>query len=172
MSLIITCVSNILHLAFWILKWHLCELNVIHIALWLCYAYKFCWFLWQLEVNMDSSPLPLHQKAAFGVGHVLNDLCAAMWFSYLLVFLHNVLQFSNILSGYLMLLGQIVDAICTPFVGYESDHTNGCGNYGKRKSWHLVGKSCPILWMEAWVISMHVFMWLQWTKYQRYLFCF
>ena len=27
---------------------------------------------------------------SYGVGHVLNDLTASMWFSYLLVFLHQV----------------------------------------------------------------------------------
>lgn len=40
-----------------------------------------------------------------------------------------------------MLVGQIADGICTPLIGYESDRTPGCGNYGKRKTWHLVGKS-------------------------------
>lgn len=44
-------------------------------------------------------------------------------------------------AGVLLLIGQIADAICTPLVGYESDQTSGCANYGKRKTWHLVGKS-------------------------------
>ncbi|KAJ0059312.1 hypothetical protein NL108_015498, partial [Boleophthalmus pectinirostris] len=39
----------------------------------------------------------------------------------------------------LLLVGQIADGICTPLIGYESDRTPGCGNYGKRKTWHLVG---------------------------------
>lgn len=38
------------------------------------------------------------------------------------------------------MIGQVADAICTPLIGYESDRTPGCGNYGKRKTWHLVGK--------------------------------
>ncbi|KAI4810169.1 hypothetical protein KUCAC02_019014, partial [Chaenocephalus aceratus] len=38
----------------------------------------------------------------------------------------------------LLLVGQIADGICTPLIGYESDRTPGCGNYGKRKTWHLV----------------------------------
>ena len=29
-------------------------------------------------------------RFSYGVGHVLNDLTASMWFSYLLVFLHQV----------------------------------------------------------------------------------
>jgi hypothetical protein len=28
--------------------------------------------------------------AGYGVGHVLNDLCASMWFTYLLLFYHKV----------------------------------------------------------------------------------
>lgn len=44
-------------------------------------------------------------------------------------------------AGVLLLVGQIADAICTPLIGYESDKAPGCGNYGKRKTWHLVGKS-------------------------------
>lgn len=30
------------------------------------------------------------QRLSYGVGHVLNDLTASMWFSYMLVFLHQV----------------------------------------------------------------------------------
>lgn len=79
-------------------------------------------------------------KFAYSVGHVLNDLTASMWFSYLLVFYHRVVNFSNPSAGYLLLIGQIADAICTTFVGFESDRTRrGLFNYGRRKSWHLVG---------------------------------
>ncbi len=94
------------------------------------------------EKMADPSPtyrLSCPRRFAYGVGHVLNDLCASMWFSYLLVFYHHVIQFSNEMSGYLMLLGQVADAIATPLVGYESDRTKGLCGYTKRKSWHLFG---------------------------------
>ncbi len=81
------------------------------------------------------------QRLSYSVGHVLNDLCASMWFSYLLVYFHYVLSFSNGLAGQIMLLGQVADALATPFVGIESDKTVGCWGYGKRKSWHLFGIS-------------------------------
>lgn len=83
--------------------------------------------------------LPAVRRLSYAAGHFLNDLCASMWFTYLLVFYHSVLGFQNTNAGVLLLVGQIADAICTPLVGYESDQTTGCGNYGKRKSWHLVG---------------------------------
>uniref|UniRef100_H2ZKP2 Major facilitator superfamily domain-containing protein 12 n=1 Tax=Ciona savignyi TaxID=51511 RepID=H2ZKP2_CIOSA len=89
--------------------------------------------------EMDRS-LTARQKFAYGVGHVLNDLCASMWFSYLLVFFHKILQFSNSMAGNILLVGQVADGLATPFVGYESDKSYFTCKYGKRKSWHLVGK--------------------------------
>ncbi len=84
-------------------------------------------------------------KFAYSVGHVLNDLSASMWFSYLLVFYHRVVNFSNASAGYLLLIGQVADAISTTFVGFESDRTRtGLFNYGRRKSWHLIGVICVL----------------------------
>lgn len=89
---------------------------------------------------MARAQLTYIKKFSYGVGHVLNDLTASMWFSYLLIYLHRVVGFSNSVSGYMMLIGQVADAIATIFVGFESDRTtNGCFNYGRRKSWHLAG---------------------------------
>lgn len=81
-------------------------------------------------------------QLGYGVGHILNDVCASLWFTYLLVFYHLVLEFSASQAGNLMLIGQIVDALSTPFVGYHSDRTNNNFSlkYGKRKLWHLFGK--------------------------------
>ncbi len=42
------------------------------------------------EDDLPKSSLSHCQRFCYGVGHVLNDLAASMWFSYLLVFLHNV----------------------------------------------------------------------------------
>ena len=37
--------------------------------------------------------LPLHQRMSYGIGHVLNDLTASVWFSYMLVYLQDVAHF-------------------------------------------------------------------------------
>lgn len=93
----------------------------------------------------SAGELTIARKLSYGVGHVLNDLTASMWFSYLLIYLHRVIGFPNNLSGYMMLIGQIADAISTIFVGFESDRSvNGFFNYGRRKSWHLVGVICVV----------------------------
>ncbi|KAI9565484.1 hypothetical protein GHT06_009276 [Daphnia sinensis] len=92
------------------------------------------------------------QKLSFGTGHVLNDLCASVWFSYLLVYLQYVLLIPSGLSGIILLIGQIADAVATPLVGILSDHGQCCCiggqrlcNYGKRKIWHLIGSICVIV---------------------------
>ena len=85
--------------------------------------------------------LTKRQKFAYGVGHVLNDIVASMWFTYLIVFFNHVLGFNSVLSGTVLLIGQIADALATPFVGFESDKNDDfwlC-RYGRRKTWHLLG---------------------------------
>ncbi|KAG5275983.1 hypothetical protein AALO_G00126650 [Alosa alosa] len=89
--------------------------------------------------------LPIRKRLCYAVGHFLNDLCASMWFTYLLVYYHTVLGFLDTYAGVLLFIGQIADGICTPLIGYESDRTPGCGSYGKRKTWHLVGTLCVIV---------------------------
>ena len=39
----------------------------------------------------DFPDLTLKEKFCYGVGHVFNDLCASMWFSYLLIFFEKVI---------------------------------------------------------------------------------
>lgn len=80
-------------------------------------------------------------RFSYGVGHVLNDLCASMWFTYTLIFFSKVLLFSEALSGAVVLVGQVADGLATPFVGYFSDRGDDfwfC-KYGRRKTWHLLG---------------------------------
>ncbi|XP_045603922.2 major facilitator superfamily domain-containing protein 12 [Procambarus clarkii] len=81
-------------------------------------------------------------KLAYGVGHVFNDLCASMWFTYLLVYLQYVLQLDRGLAGFLLLMGQVADAVSTPLIGLQSDRGCTFCTYGRRKSWHAIGTAC------------------------------
>ncbi|XP_050301527.1 major facilitator superfamily domain-containing protein 12-like isoform X2 [Anthonomus grandis grandis] len=103
-----------------------------------------------MEENYDYSEvyqrLSFCTYLAYGMGHILNDVCASMWFTYLLIFMHLVLDFTNTEAGTLILIGQVADALSTPFVGYYSDQGDNfwfC-RYGKRKTWHLIGTICVI----------------------------
>ncbi|KAH0812878.1 hypothetical protein GEV33_009915 [Tenebrio molitor] len=73
------------------------------------------------------------KKLCYGMGHVYNDLCAAMWFSYTLFYLQIVLQMEATTAGTLIMTGQIVDSLATPVVGCAVDRT------GARRAWHLAG---------------------------------
>ena len=88
--------------------------------------------------NKKKNRLPGYFRICYGVGHVLNDLCASMWFSHFLVFFQKVVQLSALGAGTLLLIGQIVDGLATPLVGIESDRTEN-SKYGRRKVWHLGG---------------------------------
>ncbi|KAM9369038.1 major facilitator superfamily domain-containing protein 12 [Phaethornis superciliosus] len=92
-----------------------------------------------------SGALPLRARLSFAAGHFLNDLCASLWFTYLLLYLHAVLGYGNRLAGALLLAGQVADGLCTPLLGYEADRSTGCGRYGRRKSWHLAGTTCVLV---------------------------
>ena len=84
-----------------------------------------------------SGDLPYTRRLAYGTGHVFNDLCASMWFTYFLLFYHLVLQIDNAYAGLLVLIGQAADALTTPIVGHLCDNTSN--RYGGRKTWHLIG---------------------------------
>lgn len=81
--------------------------------------------------------LSYFRRIAYGTGHVFNDLCASMWFTYFILFYHLVLQVQNSYAGLLVLIGQVADALTTPIVGYLCDNTSN--RYGGRKTWHLIG---------------------------------
>ncbi|CAG0887657.1 unnamed protein product [Darwinula stevensoni] len=78
-------------------------------------------------VEMASAKLSLQLMIAFGFGHVLNDLCAAMWFTYLLPFLHFVPGSEEKEAGLLTLVGQVADALATPVPGLPVDSLGPSG---------------------------------------------
>ncbi|XP_062854290.1 major facilitator superfamily domain containing 12b [Trichomycterus rosablanca] len=96
-------------------------------------------------MSESGGSLPWCRRLTYAVGHVLNDLCASMWFTYLLLFYQSVLSFRDSTAGLLLLVGQLADGLATPLIGYESDRTRGCAKYGKRKTWHLIGTVCVVL---------------------------
>lgn len=102
----------------------------------------------ELVVDTKNRPakvrLPLRQRGCYGIGHVYNDLCSSMWFTYTLLYYHMVLGFSNSQAGLLVLIGQVADAVSTPFIGLASDKRNSLQicRYGRRKIWHLIGTIC------------------------------
>lgn len=92
--------------------------------------------------------VPILTKFGYSTGHVLNDMCAAMWFTYVLLFFEKVLSMNRESAGTILLIGQIVDGISTVFVGLCVDKQNDfwlCNRIGKRKAWHLVGTTFVLI---------------------------
>lgn len=84
--------------------------------------------------------LSLSQRFCYSVGHILNDLAGNAWFSYLLVFLTKIAGLPNAHAGYVLLISQVFEGVCTPVAGILCDKT--VCKYGRRKSWHLLGTAC------------------------------
>ncbi|KAL8192662.1 hypothetical protein R6Q57_027847 [Mikania cordata] len=80
------------------------------------------------------SPPALGKGSVFfyGVGHVLNDITAACWFTYLLVFMTDI-GLSPRDAATVMLSGQIADGFTTIFAGELIDR------FGHFKIWHGAG---------------------------------
>ncbi|PON52394.1 Major facilitator superfamily domain containing protein [Trema orientale] len=82
----------------------------------------------------DSFTRPLGRWSVFyyGVGHMLNDITASCWFTYLLVFLTDI-GLSPRNAAAVMLSGQIADGFATIFTGELIDR------FGHFKIWHGAG---------------------------------
>lgn len=91
----------------------------------------------EVAVSQAQPHLSIFRKLAYGVGHIFNDLCASMWFTYLVLFYHKVALLDNAYAGLLILIGQVADAAATPIIGFLCDKTHV--RYGRRKLWHLIG---------------------------------
>uniref|UniRef100_A0A182MY19 Major facilitator superfamily (MFS) profile domain-containing protein n=1 Tax=Anopheles dirus TaxID=7168 RepID=A0A182MY19_9DIPT len=79
------------------------------------------------------STLKMCEKIGYGLGHVYNDLCAGIWFSYTLLFMQGALGMPAAEAGAMVMLGQVGDAIATPIVGLLTDR------YGTKRQWHIAG---------------------------------
>ena len=88
---------------------------------------------------------------SYAVGHHYNDLCAACWFTYLLVYLEGPsIGLSETLAGAVMLAGQLADGLATPIVGLLSDRTGpecqiASLGLGRRKLWHAGGTALVLV---------------------------
>ncbi|XP_052621508.1 uncharacterized protein LOC111890547 isoform X2 [Lactuca sativa] len=82
----------------------------------------------------SSSTVALGRGSVFfyGVGHMLNDITAACWFTYLLVFMTDI-GLSPRNAAIVMLSGQIADGFTTIFAGELIDR------FGHFKVWHAAG---------------------------------
>jgi GPH family glycoside/pentoside/hexuronide:cation symporter len=80
--------------------------------------------------------VPFLQKAAFGSGHLVNNLMPGA-LAIFMFFLLTAYGMDPFLAGLLGGLPRLVDAISDPIMGYISDNTNT--RFGRRRPYIFVG---------------------------------
>lgn len=89
------------------------------------------------KIRVYGDDLKIRNIWSYGVGHFMNDICASSWFFLLSYYLIQIIQIDKHDASYILLAGQIADAIATPIVGILSDKTET--RFGKRTPWYFCG---------------------------------
>lgn len=79
-----------------------------------------------------AEPLGRWPVLSYGVGHMLNDITSACWFTYLLLFLQEI-GLTPRDAAIVMLSGQVADGLMTIVAGEMIDR------FGRFKLWHVGG---------------------------------
>ena len=74
----------------------------------------------------EGAALPWSNRLVYGMGHILNDLCAGFVFNYQLLFLEKVIGLDSVYAGVVLLIAQIADGIAIVPIGYLSDKDFNC----------------------------------------------
>jgi glycoside/pentoside/hexuronide:cation symporter, GPH family len=100
------------------------------------------------EVAANTTKIPMMQKAAFGAGHLVNNLLpgALGVFSF---FLLTAFGIDPAMAGLLAAIPRFFDALTDPIMGFISDNTNS--RWGRRRPYIFVGAIlCGILFAVQW----------------------
>ncbi len=95
--------------------------------------------------------VPIGEKAAFGAGHLVNNLLPGS-LGIFMFFLLTAFGMHPLLAGLLGGLPRFFDAITDPIMGYISDNTKS--KYGRRKPYIFVGAILSgVLFMVLWQLN-------------------
>ena len=95
--------------------------------------------------------VPLLEKAAFGSGHLVNNLIPGA-LGVFMFFLLTAFGMDHLLAGLLGGLPRSVDAISDPVMGYLSDNTNT--RWGRRRPYIMVGAILTgLMFMLLWQMN-------------------
>jgi len=103
------------------------------------------------EFTTNRAKIPMMQKAAFGAGHLVNNLLpgALGVFSF---FLLTAFGIDPALAGLLAAIPRFFDALSDPIMGFISDNTNS--RWGRRRPYIMVGAIlCGILFAIQWQMN-------------------
>ena len=84
---------------------------------------------------------------SYGLGHFQNDITSTILLSFMPLFLKEISPIDSSKPGYwvgiCVVVGQIVDSLMTPLIGFLSDKTDT--RIGKRKPWHIFGSILTVI---------------------------
>ena len=87
---------------------------------------------------MSSSRVPIGQKAAFGAGHLINNLIPGILGVFVVILKSpDGFGMNTILAGLIVGIPRLFDAITDPVMGYVSDNTSS--KYGRRRPYIFIG---------------------------------
>lgn len=89
------------------------------------------------KIRVKGDDLTPISTLSYSVGHFQNDICASCWFNFMSYYLVHIRQMDKIEAGFVLLAGQVADALSTPVVGVLSDRTET--KIGKRTPWYIGG---------------------------------
>ena len=69
----------------------------------------------------EKAEMDMKSKIGFGSGHVFNDIASNACFTFLLLFYSSVIRLSNVYSGLIFIIGNIVDAFAVIATGFVID---------------------------------------------------
>ena len=105
-------------------------------------------FLCRYNTKDSETRTPLLQRFSCGVGGVFYDITRPLLSSFRLVFHMNVLGLSAANAGWIVLYGQVSQAILSILTAFLIDQINIpflSRKLGRRKSWHLIGAFLAVI---------------------------
>ncbi len=81
--------------------------------------------------------VPLGQKAAFGAGHLINNLIPGLLGVFVFILKTEAFGMDPALAGLIVGIPRLFDAITDPVMGYISDNTSS--QYGRRRPYIFIG---------------------------------
>lgn len=87
--------------------------------------------------SVTRGKVPIIQKAAFGAGHLVNNLIPGILGVFVLFLKTSAFGMDPLLAGFIVGIPRLFDAITDPVMGYISDNTSS--KWGRRRPYILIG---------------------------------
>lgn len=87
--------------------------------------------------NTKRGKVSIGQKAAFGAGHLVNNLIPGILGVFVLFLKTSAFGMDPLLAGFIVGIPRLFDAITDPVMGYVSDNTSS--NWGRRRPYIFIG---------------------------------